>query len=199
MKTWFCRIGETDGRNLPKGADAPMRKAVKEAYFALTGEEDVFLFSGWDARLTEEERAVVENRDPRPSAAAGVAQVGNAPRAGAQAMTTPAITPKTQVARIAERFGGEVLAGVLDTVRDLAAAYRASEKDAGRWRFLRQYARIEINYGEVVDLAEGSHPGTELRNDVSIDAAIKDAASDAAAVTAKTVPHELSVFTTEPK
>lgn len=66
MKTWFCKIGETDGRSLPDGADAPMRKAVREAYFALTGEEDVFLFSGWGAELTEEERAVVENRDPRP-------------------------------------------------------------------------------------------------------------------------------------
>lgn len=49
---------------MPKGGDFPMRQAVAAAYQDLTGEEPVFLFSGWGAELSEEERAVVENREP---------------------------------------------------------------------------------------------------------------------------------------
>jgi len=67
MKTWSCKIGEVDGRYLPDGADQPMRQAVAAAYKALTGEDNVFIFSGWGTELTEEERAVVEDRDPRPA------------------------------------------------------------------------------------------------------------------------------------
>jgi hypothetical protein len=60
---WSCKIGETD-KPLPPGADAPMRKAVEQAYRELTGEEAVFNFSGWGAKLSESERAVVEDREP---------------------------------------------------------------------------------------------------------------------------------------
>lgn len=62
-KIWSCKIGETNA--LPMGADAPMRAAVRLAYEALTGEEPAFIFSGWGAELTEPERAMVENREPR--------------------------------------------------------------------------------------------------------------------------------------
>lgn len=62
MKTWCCKIGEADLR--VENADLVMRKAVAEAYKAVTGVEPVFIFSGWGAELTEQERAVVEDRLP---------------------------------------------------------------------------------------------------------------------------------------
>jgi hypothetical protein len=69
MKVWSCKIGEV--LDLPPGSDAPMRQAVARAYKELTGENAYFCFSGWGAKLTEEERAVVENRKPAPSSEAG--------------------------------------------------------------------------------------------------------------------------------
>jgi hypothetical protein len=64
-KMWYCKIGEVDPAKVPHEADAPMREAVLRAYKELTGEEPVFIFSGWGAELEERERAVVENRLPR--------------------------------------------------------------------------------------------------------------------------------------
>lgn len=64
MKIWDCKIGEIDPNLLPKGADWPMRRAVEEAYYELTGEWPKFIFSGWGAELDEYERAVVEDRPP---------------------------------------------------------------------------------------------------------------------------------------
>jgi hypothetical protein len=61
---WFCKIGETDRDKLPDGSDAPMRRAVRDAYVTLTGIEPDFIFSGWGAELLESERAVVEDREP---------------------------------------------------------------------------------------------------------------------------------------
>jgi hypothetical protein len=43
-----------------------MRQAVETAYYAITGDEPKFVFSGWGAKLTEPERAVVEDRMPSP-------------------------------------------------------------------------------------------------------------------------------------
>lgn len=63
MKIWSCKIGET--ASIPDGADAPMRQAVVRAYREITGTEPEFIFSGWGAELTEPERAVVEDREPR--------------------------------------------------------------------------------------------------------------------------------------
>jgi len=63
MKTWTCKIGEHDFDQ--HGADSPMRDAVTEAYRKVTGQEPVFVFSGWGGELTEIERAVVENREPQ--------------------------------------------------------------------------------------------------------------------------------------
>jgi hypothetical protein len=59
-KIWSCKIGEVDQATLrsrfPNGADAPMREAVREAYFRLTGKQPDFIFSGWGAQLTPRER-----------------------------------------------------------------------------------------------------------------------------------------------
>ncbi|MCL4715515.1 MAG: hypothetical protein KJZ75_11440 [Hyphomonadaceae bacterium] len=63
-KIWTCKIGEVPSAALPDGADAPMRDAVARAYAAVTGEEPLFIFSGWGGELDESERAVVENREP---------------------------------------------------------------------------------------------------------------------------------------
>ncbi len=56
---WSCKIGGTIGE-LPKGADAPLRQAVQDAYLRLTGKECVFCFTGWDAQLTNTEREVAK-------------------------------------------------------------------------------------------------------------------------------------------
>lgn len=64
MKIWECKIGEVDRRKLPSGSDWPMRQAIQEAYTKLTGEDALFIFSGWAGELNEGERAVVENRLP---------------------------------------------------------------------------------------------------------------------------------------
>lgn len=61
---WDCKIGPHT-KDLPDGADLPMREAVKEAYRKLTGKEPEWLFSGWGSKLDEIEIAVVENREPR--------------------------------------------------------------------------------------------------------------------------------------
>lgn len=60
QQIWQCKIGECDVALLPRGADAPMRKAIADAYFKLTGVEPTFIFSGWNETLTEYERAIVE-------------------------------------------------------------------------------------------------------------------------------------------
>ena len=57
---WTCKIGEKFHRNLPSGADAPMRNAVRKAYLELTGEEPDFIFSGWGGSLTKGERTVID-------------------------------------------------------------------------------------------------------------------------------------------
>lgn len=65
-KIWYCKIGETDEKNLEKwnGADLPMREAIEKAYKDVTGEDAQFCFSGWGGELDEAERAVVEDRLP---------------------------------------------------------------------------------------------------------------------------------------
>ena len=60
MKIWSCKIGEA--ANVPRGADLPMRDAVRDEYRKITGVEPSFLFSGWGASLDEWEKTVVENR-----------------------------------------------------------------------------------------------------------------------------------------
>jgi hypothetical protein len=60
---WKCKIGGAVDA-LPLGADFPMRQAIRAAYREITGKEPDFLFSGWGAQLTEDERTVVEDRLP---------------------------------------------------------------------------------------------------------------------------------------
>lgn len=61
---WFCKIGEVDRNLLPNGCDAPLRRAVDDAFFRLTGQCPDFIFSGWDGALTEEERFVADWKMP---------------------------------------------------------------------------------------------------------------------------------------
>lgn len=63
---WSCKIGECERDDLPNGADSPLRLAVERAYRETTGRVPRFIFSGWNATLTESERAVVEDRLPDP-------------------------------------------------------------------------------------------------------------------------------------
>jgi len=67
MKIWECKIGEVESALLPPGSDGPMRDAVEMAYQKLVGRPATFAFTGWGGRLTESERAVVEDREPDPS------------------------------------------------------------------------------------------------------------------------------------
>lgn len=60
LKIWDCKIGEIDSSLLPAGSDGPMRRAVEEAYFNITGVRPEFIFSGWGAELTPAEREVVD-------------------------------------------------------------------------------------------------------------------------------------------
>jgi hypothetical protein len=56
---WECQIGEVDVAKLPQASDAPMRAAVREAYFQLTGEYPEFIFSRWNAELDDVRRSIV--------------------------------------------------------------------------------------------------------------------------------------------
>lgn len=55
-RVWECKVGFAG--HLPQGADAPMRRAVDEAFRALTGVSPLFCFSGWGGRLTPAEQEV---------------------------------------------------------------------------------------------------------------------------------------------
>jgi len=54
---WECKIGSAE--NIPPGSDFPMREAVREAYKKITGKYPDFLFSGWGAKLSEDEKACI--------------------------------------------------------------------------------------------------------------------------------------------
>ena len=54
---WTCKIGYAC--DLPDGADAPLRQSVQNAYKQLTGEYPEFVFSGWRAKLTPVQEALV--------------------------------------------------------------------------------------------------------------------------------------------
>lgn len=71
---WYCKIGPVSRGDLPSNSDAPMAKAVRDAFRKLTGHDDEFAFTGWGAKLTEAELAVVEGRPPRPRVIAAEAR-----------------------------------------------------------------------------------------------------------------------------
>lgn len=62
MKVWECKIGDLKDFELPNGADFPLRMAVKNAYYNLTGIDAQFCFSGWGSKLDELELSVVEKQ-----------------------------------------------------------------------------------------------------------------------------------------
>lgn len=62
-KIWDCKIGFANEAELPDGADAPMREAVRRAYLELTGWEPEFIFSGWGGQLTASEQRSVLGAD----------------------------------------------------------------------------------------------------------------------------------------
>jgi hypothetical protein len=59
---WKCKIGCDEVLELPDGCDRPMRRAVQDAYFEITGKHAVFTFSGWNEELTSIEKAIVEDK-----------------------------------------------------------------------------------------------------------------------------------------
>jgi hypothetical protein len=61
-RAWTCKIGIMGNVDLPPGADWPMRKAVEQAFFDLTGKQSDFNFSGWGAKLEDGEYDVVTDR-----------------------------------------------------------------------------------------------------------------------------------------
>lgn len=62
---WTCKIGDVRRSDLPDGSDLPMRNAVWNAFYSLTGRKPRAIFSGWGKRWRETELAVIENRMPR--------------------------------------------------------------------------------------------------------------------------------------
>lgn len=58
-KCWECKIGPQP-YDLPMGSDSPMRKAVEQAYFKLTGKHPEWCFSGWSSDLNEFEKMSLE-------------------------------------------------------------------------------------------------------------------------------------------
>lgn len=62
-RVWRCKIGGVTPNELPGGSDLPMRQAVEEAFLKITGVEAQFLFSGWGARVSALERAVINGDD----------------------------------------------------------------------------------------------------------------------------------------
>lgn len=66
-QAWQCKIGILAGVEIPPGGDAPMRAAVTEAFFRLTGKYPEANFSGWGAEFTPEEAAVIRNDGTWPA------------------------------------------------------------------------------------------------------------------------------------
>ena len=61
-RVWACKAVWGIESELPAGADQPMREAVKDAFFKLTGRWPDTLFSGWGGQLTDAElRCAKEN------------------------------------------------------------------------------------------------------------------------------------------
>lgn len=63
-RIWFCKVGGP-ADFFEKGSDHPMRVAIAKAFREVTGCDPEFTFSGWGGELSEGERAVVENREPK--------------------------------------------------------------------------------------------------------------------------------------
>jgi hypothetical protein len=64
MQIWECKIGQTPACNVPPCADGPMREAIRRAYREITGQEPLFIFSGWNAELNEVQKKCVSDEEP---------------------------------------------------------------------------------------------------------------------------------------
>ena len=58
---WTCKIGVKGKIDLPRGADAPMRRAVEDAFSLMTARDEEFCFSGWGGELDKFEIEVLES------------------------------------------------------------------------------------------------------------------------------------------
>lgn len=66
-KVWFCKIGCTEEVSIPKGADAPMRAAIRKAFKEITGQDCEAIFSGWDQEFSPAELHVIDpDKYPAP-------------------------------------------------------------------------------------------------------------------------------------
>lgn len=59
-RVWYCKIGGFV-KELPEGADWPLRQAVQDAFARATGQHAEYAFTGWGGELTPVERAIVNN------------------------------------------------------------------------------------------------------------------------------------------
>ena len=64
-RVWACKAVWGIESELPAGADQPMREAVKDAFFKLTGRWPDTLFSGWGGQLTDAELRCVKESEGR--------------------------------------------------------------------------------------------------------------------------------------
>lgn len=170
-KTWFCKVGEVHPSLLPQGADWGMRQAVQDAYKALTGEEPVFIFSGWAAKLTESERAVVEDRLPIDSPCPRCGKPGQPGEgvwvhhytADAEACSAPGpAVPDNGVYQI------EKLGGAYRNIEDAQKVLDAWHSDPKRERLRILHANwVEDTVG-VDEFAAAFRPGTDDAADESL-------------------------------
>jgi hypothetical protein len=59
-EAWTCKIGSVKGVQIPLGADAPMRAAIRKAFKEVTGEDAEAIFSGWGSKFNEAELHVID-------------------------------------------------------------------------------------------------------------------------------------------
>ena len=62
---WMCIVGPTERKDLPDGADSPMRKAVKKAFYDTAGHDPEHNWSGWGMDKETKDRVMKAwNSDP---------------------------------------------------------------------------------------------------------------------------------------
>ena len=57
---WTCVVGPCESSKLPNGADFPMRQAIKQVVFNMTGEYPENVWSGWGC--DEDEKNAILNK-----------------------------------------------------------------------------------------------------------------------------------------
>lgn len=59
---WYCKVGKLGQKELLEGCDFPMRQAIKNAYYQITGEWPDFCFSGWNTDMTKTELEIINDK-----------------------------------------------------------------------------------------------------------------------------------------